>query len=130
MSKIVNAILVATMFVALFVSLFAAVQPVMAGGPIVRFYSPKQCNGMVSKWATMTGYMSNPRGQFVCETRKSSWLEQRKWDAQALIGKAQAAPSQVQDYVQKDVEKHINVVTICNIYQITTGRTQYCTMPK
>ena len=119
------------MVVVLFVSLFAfAVSPVQAGGPVQRIYRPDACKGMVSKWYTRTGYMTNPNGQFVCETRKSSWLEQRKWDAQALIGKAQAAPSQVQDYVQKDVEKHINVVTICNIYQITTGRTQYCTMPK
>ena len=116
MSKIVNAILVATMFVALFVSLFAAVQPVMAGGPIVRFYSPKQCNGMVSKWATMTGYMSNPRGQFVCETRKSSWLEQRKWDAQALIGKtstgignAQTEFNQGLDNVGKGIDKKVAV---------------------
>ena len=124
------------LFVFVLVSvLFAAVSPALADGPVARFYSPRQCpvGAMPAKTVTLTGYMVNANGAYHCEARKSSWFEQRKFDATGLARKIGNLPAEAQSYIIKDVNKNVTPTgkaSVCNIFQITSGDTKYCTLPK
>ena len=123
------------MFVVVLVAVvLGSVAPAFASGSVERFYSPKQCpvGSMPAKTATLTGWMVNVNGSYKCEARKSTWVEQRKWDLQGLARKVGNLPSAAQEYVIKDINKYVppaGKASVCNIYQIASGDTKYCAMP-